>query len=202
MARKRAPRPAATRGYVRGPIAEPITIERAVEEGLLIARSALTMEVKNRIIVSALRDNNTFDAAEAATWVRLELEHLAHEQAEYAKRMNELAIQVTVATGPSMHSHDYGPRDYRILTRRGVAYAALSADLERLVDDAEFVTGVVEAARSKAWTELGMAIDSRLALVPAEVSAGPDYEAGRDERLRSFIEVDLANLAALSGSEY
>jgi hypothetical protein len=202
MVRKRDPRLAAHRPYVRAPIAEPITVERAVEEGLLIARSALTMEVKNRIIVSAVRDNNTFDATEAATWVAHELKHLAREQAEYAKRMNQLAVEVTGARGPSQHSHDYGPRDFRLLTRRGMAYAALSTDLERLVDDPGFVTGVVEDARIQAWAELGTAIEARLALAPAEVSAGPGYEDGRDKRLRSFIEVDLANLAALSGAEY
>jgi hypothetical protein len=32
-------------------VAQPISVERAVEEGLLIARSAVTMDVKNRIIV-------------------------------------------------------------------------------------------------------------------------------------------------------
>jgi hypothetical protein len=199
MISKRNPRRAPHRPYVREPAAEPITIERAVEEGLLIVRSALTMEIKNRIIVSALRDDRPFDAAEAATWVGLELEHLSREQADYAKRMNHLAVTVKGARGPKLHTHDYGPRDYRSLTRRGMAYSALSAELERLESDADFVSGVVEDARGRAWSELGGAIVSRLDLVPAEPPPDPDYAVGRDARLRSFVEVDLANLSALSG---
>lgn len=199
MISKRNPYRTPHRPYVRGPAAEPITIERAVEEGLLIVRSALTMEIKNRIIVSALRDDRPFDEAEVATWVGLELAHLSREQAEDATRVNRLAVSVKGARGPKANTRDYGPRDYRRLTRRGMAYSALSADLERLQRDAEFVSGVVEDARSRAWSELGRAIESRLDLVPVEPPPDPDYAVGLDARLRSFVEVDLANLSALSG---
>jgi hypothetical protein len=57
----------------------------------------------------------------------------------------------------------------------------------------------VEDARGRAWAELGTAIESRLDLVPAEIAEGPDYAEGREERIRTLLEVDLANLSALSG---
>jgi len=198
MARKREPRPDAGRPkpgrpYVRTAIAEPISVERAVEEGLLIARSALTMEVKNRIIVSALRDDHRFDPVETASWVRLDLKILSVEQAAYSERMNQLAVEVTDSRGSSSRSHDYGPRDYRMLTRRGLAYASLSEGLSRLVDDPAFVESVVEDARGQAWSELGTVIQSRLDLAPM-LRPDADYALERDTRLQAFLAIDLARL--------
>jgi hypothetical protein len=195
MAKKRNRRSVPERPYVPTPPGEPITVEHAVEEGLLIARSALTMEVKNRIIVGALRDDRAFDPAETAELVKNKLTTLSHEQAGYAKRMRRLAVAVTNGRAPHSQEHDYGPRDYRTLTRRGIIYAALSSTLARLVDDAEFVGEVVESARGQAWSELGRTIEFRLdRAFGAERDA--DYAIDRIDRLRSLIEVDLANLAA------
>lgn len=203
MARKRDKRPVPglpklSRPYVRIPAEEPISLERAVEEGLLIARSALTMDVKNRIIVSALRDDHRFDAAETASWVALELTHLSAEQAGYAARMTELANSLTSARGTTSKEHDYGPRDFRQLTRRGLAYASLSDELARLVDDRDFVESVTEDARSQAWSELGTAIESRLDHGPMQ-KPDADYELERDTRLRAFIAIDLARLRRSAG---
>ena len=203
MARKREQRPGAariipSRPYERTPVAEPISVERAVEEGLLIARSALTMDVKNRIIVSVLRDDHRFDAIETALWVALELKRLSVEQAEYAERMNHLAVEVTNRHGPRRHEHDYGPRDYRLLIRRGLAYASLSDELARLVDEPTFVESVVEDARAQAWSELGTAIQSRLDLGPMQ-QPDADYVLERDTRLRAFIAIDFARLRHSAG---
>ena len=203
MARNRGQRPIPgpakpSRPYVRIPPAKPISLERAVEEGLLIARSALTMDVKNRIIVSALREDRRFDAAETASWVALELTSLSDEQAEYAERMAELANTLTSARGTTSKEHDYGPRDFRLLTRRGLAYAALSEELARLVDDRPFVASVVEDARHQAWSELGTAIELRLDLGPMQ-QPDADYALERDTRLRAFLAIDLARLRRSAG---
>ena len=203
MARKREPHPAPgrtrpSRPYVRMPAAEPISVERAVEEGLLIARSALSMDVKNRIIVSALRDDHRFEAAETAAWVVLELINLSAEQADYAQRMSELVNRGVDARRTTSKEHDYGPRDYRLLTRRGLAYASLSEQLARLVDDPDYVASVVEDARGQAWSELGNAIESRLDHGPME-HPDADYVLERDTRLRALVAIDLARLWRSSG---
>ncbi|MES2093849.1 MAG: hypothetical protein V4531_08580 [Actinomycetota bacterium] len=199
MARKREPRLIPDRPYVRSPVAKPISLERAVEEGLLIARSALTMEVKNRIIVSALRDDHRFDAGETASWVGLELKNLSREQAEYAERMAKLASELTNARGSTSREHDYGPRDSRMLTRRKLAYAGLSEELARLVNDAAFVESVVEDARGQAWSELGRAIESSLDLAPSQ-QPDADYPVERDTRVRAFVAIDLARLQRSAGT--
>ncbi|TXN31320.1 hypothetical protein [Lacisediminihabitans profunda] len=193
MAKKRERRSAPARPYVPVPRAEPITVEHAVEEGMLIARSALTMEVKNRIIVGALRDDLAFDPAETADLVKRELAVLSQEQAGYARRMSRLAVAVSGARGSSIRDHDYGPRDYRALTHRGKIYAALSEELERLVDDEEFVQEIVETARAQAWAELGRTIVGRLERA-MRVDRDPDYAIDRIDRMRSLVEVDLAAL--------
>lgn len=200
MARKRERRPGPARPYVPVPRAEPITVEHAVEEGMLIARSALTMEVKNRIIVGALRDDLAFDPAETADLVKSELALLSEEQAGYARRMNRLAIAVSGARGSSIRDHDYGPRDYRVLTQRGKIYAAMSAELERLIDDAGFVDEIVETARTQAWAELGRTIVGRLERASG-VHREPDYAIDRIDRMRSLVEVDLAALDRASDRE-
>lgn len=193
MARKRERRSTPARPYLRVPIAQLISVDRAVEEGMLIARSALTMEVKNRIIVSAVRDNQDFDAAETAHWVGLELATLAKEQAGYAERMNHLAQDVTRTDGSPRGNQEYGPRDYRLLTRRGLAYASLSNQLSGLVEDISFVASVVEDARGQAWSELGSAIGSKLDFGAMRV-ADVDYETERESRLQAFLSIDLALL--------
>ena len=200
LGRSKLGRPKLSRPYVRQPVAEPISLERAVEEGLLIARSALTMEVKNRIIVSALRDDHRFEAAETASWVVLELTKLSAEQAEYAERMSELVNTGADRRRTISKEHDYGPRDYRMLTRRGLAYARLSVQLRRLVDDPDYIAGVVEDARGRAWSELGNAIGSRLDLGPMQ-HPDADYALERDTRLRALVAIDLARLRRNAGDE-
>ena len=123
---------------------------------------------------------------------------LSGEQAEYAERMSQLANTLTSSRGTTSKEHDYGPRDFRLLTRRGLAYAALSGQLARLLDDPDFVESVVEDARGQAWSELGTAIESRLDLAPPH-HPDADYELERDTRLRAFIAIDLARLRRSAG---
>ena len=75
---------------------------------------------------------------------------------------------------------------------------ALSHELARLVDDAAFIESVVEDARGQAWSELGDAIESRLALTPA-YQPDADYALDRDTRLRELLAIDLAQLERTAG---
>ena len=60
--------------YVAPPMPEPISVERAVEEGALIARSALATAARNHVILTAVRDGLPFDRDEVARFVRTELQ--------------------------------------------------------------------------------------------------------------------------------
>jgi hypothetical protein len=68
-------RPRLNLGKFRAP--EPIAeapIKRVVEEGVLIARNAVRMAVKNRIIVDAARDHLDFDDGALAGLVHIEFD--------------------------------------------------------------------------------------------------------------------------------
>lgn len=181
------------RPYVRQPDSETPTVEHSVAEGVLIARSALTMEVKNRIIVSTLRDGQLFDPEVTAGFVVHELADLADEQADYADRMDSTAAEAAGFHGRATHQHDYHSLDLPSLIRRAEIYRSLSAELVRLRDDRGFVDALVESARADAWSELGSAIALRL-----ESERGfpvdPDYQRDRHERLATFLALDFAAL--------
>lgn len=193
MARKRDRPKAPARPYVAPEVIEPISVPRATEEGLLIAKSALTMDVKNHVIVRALRDDRSFDADEVALFVREGLHRLADDHAGYAKRMDKAAVAAIDAAGPQVHGHDYRARDYRALTQRATIYSAMSRELERLRADDEFVVSVVWSARDRAWDEISAAIESRLDWV-----TGPppdlDYDNQRGLRLADLVMIDIAGL--------
>ena len=60
---------------------------RIVDEGMLIALSAVRMAVKNGIIVGALRDHSDYDPERYAALARHELEQVARENDEDSTRV-------------------------------------------------------------------------------------------------------------------
>ncbi|HEY5320343.1 MAG TPA: hypothetical protein VIJ76_05650 [Galbitalea sp.] len=163
---------------------EPISVERAVEDGALIARSALAISTRNHIIVAAVRDDRAFDADEIRQFVRAEFLGLATEQDAYAKRMHE-----AVASAGSGEEESSSAT----LTRRGVIYSALSEELARLAADDEVVAGVAETARIAAWDELSRTIETRLDRM-SEVEADADYDSKRNQRMKDLRKFDLVPL--------
>jgi hypothetical protein len=183
-----------SRPFVPPAKVEPISIARAVDEGLLIAKSALAMDVKNHIIVTALRDDRNFAEQDVAGFVREELGKLQKEYENYSKRMDKLAVTAVDAAGPQSDSHDYRPEDYKALTKRGTIYREMAEQLKRWRKDDEFIGTVAESAREQAWSEVGRAITARLAWWIHPVG-DPDYDVERESRLRTLRELDLADFA-------
>ncbi|HEY2644783.1 MAG TPA: hypothetical protein VGI56_13595 [Galbitalea sp.] len=172
---------------------DPISLDRAVEEGLLIARAALTMEVKNYIIVTAIRDGQPYDLDDVSEVVRRELHELATENDENAARVDKLAAQVLKSGWAKHDSEGYQAGDHPALTNRVVIHSQLSEQLNALADDADYVAGVAERARMQAWTEVGDAIESRLL---DSLPKPPDryYEEDKEARLRAFANINLRAL--------
>ena len=171
---------------------KPISIERSVDEGVLIASSAVVMEVKNLIIVEAIREGSSFDATKVAAAVRRELRELADENEASAHRVQQLSIDVQTRSGPRDNAEGYQVDDHPTLTKRGIIHVMLAAELERLGDDDAFVGDLAERARVRAWAEVGSAIETRLlASVPM-----PDrsYERDKDARIRALIDINLRAL--------
>ena len=170
-----------------------VELKRAVDEGFLIAKAAVTIAVGNRIITNALRDQGYFDHALIAEAAREELHRMAEEQRGDAARMREIRSTSSKSKGRSRHQHDYRRGDDLKLRTREATYEQLATMLDKRRDDQHFVDGIVLAARARAWDDIGTTVVGRLgwAQRPAE-----DYEIGRDDRLQQMLDEDFATLLA------
>ncbi|TDW72750.1 hypothetical protein EDF51_103210 [Curtobacterium sp. PhB25] len=170
-----------------------VELKRAVDEGFLIAKAAVTIAVGNRIITNALRDQGYFDHALIAEAAREELHRMAEEQRGDAARMREIRSTSSKSKGRSRHQHDYRRGDDLKLRTREATYEQLATMLDKRRDDQHFVDGIVLAARARAWDDIGTTVVGRLgwAQRPAD-----DYEIGRDDRLQQMLEEDFATLLA------
>lgn len=170
-----------------------VELRRAVDEGFLIARAAVTIAVANRIITTALRDQGYFDHALVAETVREELHRMAEEQRGDAARMREIRSTSSKQRGRSQHQHDYKRGDDLKLRTREATYEELAARLDARRADQHFVDRIVLAARARAWEDIGTTVVGRLgwAQRPTE-----DYEVGRDDRVQQLLDEDFAALLA------
>jgi hypothetical protein len=170
-----------------------VELKRAVDEGFLIAKAAVTIAVANRIITNALRDQGYFDHALIAEATREELHRMAEEQRGDAARMRDIRSTSSKQKGRSRHQHDYRRGDDLKLRMREATYEQLAAMLDKRRDDQHFVDGIVLAARARAWDDIGTTVVGRLgwAQRPAD-----DYEIGRDDRLQQMLDEDFAELLA------
>lgn len=170
-----------------------VELKRAVDEGFLIAKAAITIAVGNRIITNALRDQGYFDHALIAEAAREELHRMAEEQRGDAARMRAIRSTSSKTKGRSRHQHDYRRGDDLKLRTREATYEQLATMLDKRRDDQHFVDGIVLAARARAWDDIGTTVVGRLgwAQRPAD-----DYEIGRDDRLQQMLDEDFATLLA------
>ena len=154
---------------------EPAPVERVVEEGILISHTAVRMQVRNHLIVSAIRDGSDYDPEELAEFARAELEHLAAQNVLLAREQ---------------------------LTGRNIAiYRGLANAQRDLAADDAAIAKIVEQSRQEAWQEISGAVATTLAARAVD-PRDPDYETDRDERLRALLSVDLAKLELESIPEY
>jgi hypothetical protein len=150
------------------PFVEPAPIERVVDEAMMIARTAVRMAVKNRIIVEAIREDRDYDAAAMSEVARLEF-------ATLAERNDDVAGIQTVS-------------------RNETVFRLLAGRLREASEDVELIESVVEEARDAAWREISGVLDSRLSSRAVDPRRDPSYELERESRLHKLITVDLARL--------
>ena len=170
-----------------------MSVERSVEEGLIIARAALTMDVKNYIIIRAIRDGQPFELDDVMIETKRHILELAHENETSATRIQQLAEDVLTPSGAKDDSEGYQAEDSPTLTKRGIIHDLVSDELERLSEDDGYLADVAEQARVRAWAEVGDAVQDRLLdALPPE----PDkyYEEDKDARIRALYNINLKQL--------
>ena len=173
--------------------------DRIVEEGMMIALSAVRMAVKNLIIVGALRAHSDYDPAEYAALARDELHELARQNDEDSTRVARLGRHFT--RSPTMRTKtetENRRRDVIRLGRRRTLHDRVAERLRALADDDDQVDRLVAQARDDAGAEINAALAARL-IDQAVDHRAPDYATGKDDRLQALVSTDLAALAKRQG---
>ncbi|MBG6238626.1 hypothetical protein IWX78_001598 [Mycetocola sp. CAN_C7] len=170
--------------------------EQALDEGLLIARHGVMLAVKNRLILRALREDDSFDDEATAEMIDEELARAADEQRANAGMIIRARARAGLSGGIADHAHDYHLIDSGTLRRRENLYEALAESLDGSRSDPEFIADLTERARSAAWKDIGANVVARLEKRMVSFADDPDYILDRQDRLRELLEVDLPALEA------
>lgn len=175
---------------------EPIApIDRVVEEGVLITGSSVRMAIKNKVIVSALRDDLNFDPEALAEAARDEFLALAKENTETAKRLERLGHLAyspgDADLGDPFVDEDDIDEEHR---RRPQVHRALAEALKAEAENPELIRAVVEQSRDDALEEIGRELRKKLRNSGYVRENDPKYEKMRAKRVKEFIKTDLARL--------
>ena len=173
------------------------TVAVAIEEGRLLADYAIRLQLKNRIEVATLGDDERYSAERFAEGAAEELRHLAAEQDAVAERLEAQDTALRGRTRPR-HVHDYHVPDRGNLRHRARVARALAEDLRRRAADGDELLALVERARQDAWRDVARVIEQ---LIDVERELPPDVvDAARASRLADLAD-ELAALAALRDLE-
>lgn len=174
--------------------AELPELERTVDEGLLIALSAVRMAVKNDIIVGALREHFDYDAERYAENARTELNHLARQNEEYALRVGKMSRDLAAIKRRRSLTDDQR-HDVKQFELRLQVHERLALALDAVADDGDQVARIVASAQRSASEEVSSAVSSKLIELAVD-EREPDYVEHRGERLEAFVLINLAILQA------
>lgn len=167
-------------------------LSRIVDEGLLIALSAVRMAVKNDIIMAGLAEHADYDLARFADTSRRELLRLALENQESAQRVRRQRKDLTSMTWRVDLSQDQLQDISQLKLRRRV-HRRMATALIEVADDDDRVAEIVRDAQVAASDEVRRAMRSRLIKLAID-PADPEYGRRKAERTDMFVNIDLALL--------
>lgn len=181
------------------PSRDPVSVEEAAEEGLMLAQYASRMALKNRVLMDGLTANVPFDLSHYSLIAAAELEKLAHESEVAAERLRGIAADATSVGGRSDHVHDYRSADIDNLDYRERLSLLVARSLRRRARDDQYLAGLVDDARQDAWRELAQSIEETLDRAPRLEANDDEYRRDRSVRMALVIVDDLARLAEERG---
>lgn len=180
--------------YDRLPAARFHSIDEAAEEGVMLARRAGRMYVKNRILIGALTGTAPFDEAHYRGVARAALERLSNEAEAGAERITELKEKLATGAAATVDVERYSADDIANMRHRASTSHSVARQLAELSQNEEYLDALVEGARVAAWGEIAAAIEATLSAQFAPVDE--NYARDRAQRLQRFIDIDLAELIA------
>jgi hypothetical protein len=146
-------------GTYTDPIPTPAPkIEAQIEDGVLVALSAVRLAVTNRLIVRSLRDGQVYDEERVRQRVTRELEKLAAEKAKDAKRIRKVLETVADKPGAAAGPSDFRARDAKTLKRRAKVSEGLAERLTELAADQDVVGDVAERAHAAFLDEFAVSV--------------------------------------------
>ncbi len=166
---------------------------QALDEGVLLAQHAATLQIRNRIEVATLGEGRDYAAADYEDAAREALELLAQEQEVVADRLAAERASVRFRFGPADSQHDYRRGDRKNLRLREQAARKLAARLRERAQDPAYCEALIESARGDAWRDVAGEIRRQLR-VRESPPAVPD--AAREARIADFAAALVAELAA------
>lgn len=178
------------------------SIETSAEDGLAMARLGAIMSVKNKILVQAITQPDAFDpntymlpAKEAVTTLAVESLETAAIVAADLKRARKLR-------GEAMYRDDYRRGDVKNLTIRLGSLEKVAQSLKDNLENEEWLRSLITEAHGLAWAELSREMERSLDSKEASEFGDENYEDERKDRLRQFINLDLAQLIEEQTPEY
>jgi hypothetical protein len=169
--------------------------EHLVDEGLMIAESAIRMSVKNHLIVQALRHRADFDPAELAGVAAERMLELADQEDGYAGALHERGLTTPIDAFDAWGDDE--PSDTLRAERREALHRGLAAKLRAFATDDDALAALIDAARTAAWDEIQGSIVARAERNDAVIDER--YATERADRLASLIAIDLTGLAVERG---
>ena len=192
----------------KGPVIDEPTpdvlesIESSAEDGLAMARLGAIMAVKNKILVQAITGPEAFDpglfiepAKEAVTMLAVESLETAATVSADLKRARKLR-------GEAMYRDDYRRGDVKNLTIRLGSLEKVAQSLKDNLENEEWLRALITEAHELAWAELSREMERSLDRKEASEFGDENYEEERKDRLRQFINLDLAQLIEEQTPEY
>lgn len=178
------------------------SVEDSAADGYAMARQAALMELKNRILIHAIRQPGAVDTELFIAPAGEVLRNLSREHQDLADKLEKKLNRARRLSGEAAYGDDYRKVDVKNLVVRRQALELVAAKLADHVSDVDVVQTLILEAHSQAWAELSREMERSLDRTEALEFGDESYEDEREDRLRQFINLDLAQLIEKNTPEY
>ncbi len=169
-------------------------VEEIVEQGLLVADVAVRMQVKNAIIMNALKEHADYRKEQILEMVRDALNELAVERERDARHISRVRGEIRDRGRSAWSETEYGSGDNRTLRHRQEVYEQVAAELRQRTENDTYLRETAERARKLAWEEIGNSLKERASHPYYSGGHDEEYRSEREQRIQQLIEKDLTAL--------
>lgn len=169
-----------------------VTVAEATDDGLMLTEYASRMAVKNRFIRKILADKQPWFIEQSREDARAALDMLADESDAEAENLARNIQKFRDNPRLPKDSQGYSYSDVANMEHRRDVALDVAQRLRAQSADETYLNNLVDTARRDAWREIAANIEHTLDLEYFPIDE--EYERNRDDRLRAFIDEDLAAL--------